>query len=105
MNKKQIIFTVSLTLITGATIYFGFVRKYNGVTWYQKISGGDPLANLDRAGAIVIIEQAGGKKMEGNYGDDYLIARAKAITNREPFFFLNNGANKYNTITGKAVSL
>ncbi len=105
MNKKQLIFAASYCFVAASIIYFGFVQKYNGLTWYQKVSAGDPLTNLNRAGAIAIIEQAGGKKMEGTYGDDYLIARAKAITTREPFFFLNNGANKYNTITGKAVSL
>lgn len=107
MTKGQVIFGTASALIIAGTFYFGFVKKYgNGLTWYQKVIAPDPLANLDRAGAELIIAQAsGGTKPPASYNDDYVIARAKALYKKEPFFFLNNGKNKYNTITGKAVSL
>ena len=105
MNNKQIAFGLITTLVIGGTIYFGFVKKYqNGLTFYQKLIGeGVDLSKIDRPGAIIIIEQAsGGKKMQGTYNDDYLIARAKALMLREEFFYL--GTNKYNTKTGRQVA-
>lgn len=43
MTKGQIIFGVSMGLLVGGTIYFGFVRKYsNGLTWYGGLTSPKP---------------------------------------------------------------
>ncbi len=105
MKQGQIIFGIGTAIVVGATIYFGFVKKYaNGMTWYEKVTSPN-LSQLDRAGAITIIEQATNGIMTGTYGDDYLIARAKAFVAKEDFFYLNDKKNKYNTKTGRAVAL
>ena len=39
MTKGQVIFGIGMGLAVGATIYFGFVRKYaNGMTWYEGLT-------------------------------------------------------------------
>ena len=103
MKTGQVIFGIATALVVGGVIYFGFVKKYaDGMTWYDRVT----TPPLDRAGAIIIIEQAsGGKKMTGTYNDDYLIARAKSMMAKEEFFYLNDRKNKYDTKTGRAVSI